>query len=105
MMERNQMKDFEKCKWAESCGYDICVPEYCSEYEGMEMNNADRIRELSDRQLANLLAETYVTGAKHASTYGVIKNHTAEEFVHHKVYCEYMRWLRQTATEDSICSD
>lgn len=104
-MERNQMKDFEKCKWAESCGYDICVPEYCSEYEGVEMNNADRIRELSDRQLANLLAKTYVEGAKLRFTYGRFENLTAEKVVHHKVYCEFMRWLRQTTTEDSIWSD
>lgn len=101
------MKDFEKCKWAESCGYDICVPEFCSEYEGVRMSNADRIRELSDRKLANLLAETYVAGAKLRFIYGGFgcSNLTTEKEIRHKIYCEFMRWLRQPTTEDSIWSD
>lgn len=44
-----------KCKWKESCGYDICMDECCPEFEGVPMTNADRIRAMSDEELAKFL--------------------------------------------------
>lgn len=101
------MGDLEKCKWEGFCAREFCVPEFCNEYEGVEMNNADRIRELSDHKLANLLAETYVAGVKLRFIYGGFghSNLTTEKEIRHKICYEFMRWLRQPTTEDSIWSD
>lgn len=49
------MKGFEKCKWEYSCGYKLCMPEFCKEYEAVPMTNADHIRSMSDEELADLL--------------------------------------------------
>lgn len=45
------MIDFEKCKYADSCVYDICVPEFCNEYEVARMTNGDRIRAMTDEEI------------------------------------------------------
>lgn len=47
------MSDFEKCKYADSCAYDICVPEFCNEYEVAHMTHGDRIRAMTDEELEN----------------------------------------------------
>ena len=47
------MIGFEKCKWEHSCGYELCVPEFCKEYEAVPMTNADYIRSMSDEELAD----------------------------------------------------
>lgn len=51
------MEDFAKCKWAESCGHEICLQEFCDEYEAVKMTNADRIRAMSDKELAELICK------------------------------------------------
>lgn len=56
------MEGFMKCKWAESCGYDICIPEFCTEYEAVQMTNADSIRAMSDEELAAWMAECNAYG-------------------------------------------
>lgn len=53
------MIGFEKCKWEHSCGYELCVPEFCKEYEAVPMTNADHIRSMSDEELANWLDWEY----------------------------------------------
>lgn len=45
-----------KRKWKESCGYDICMDECCPEFEGVPLTNADRIRAMSDAELAEALS-------------------------------------------------
>lgn len=49
------MFGFEKCKWEHSCGYELCMPEFCKEYEAAPMTNADKIRSMTDEKLAVLL--------------------------------------------------
>lgn len=44
-----------KCKYKESCGYDFCTEEECSEYEAVPMTNADHIRSMSDEELINVV--------------------------------------------------
>lgn len=45
------MEGFAKCKFAESCGHEICIPEFCDEYEGVKMTIGDKIRGMSDDEL------------------------------------------------------
>lgn len=49
------MGHFEKCKYAESCGYEFCPCEECIDFEAKVMTNADRIRAMSDEELARAL--------------------------------------------------
>lgn len=51
------MVELVKCKWAETCGYELCVPEYCNEYEAVRINNGDRIRAMSNKELADYLGQ------------------------------------------------
>jgi hypothetical protein len=57
------MGDFEKCKWAETCGHDICIPEYCPEFKAVRINNGDRIRAMTNKELAEIIASNANTGA------------------------------------------
>ena len=43
------------CKYKDSCGYEICMMEDCCDYEEGVMTNADRIRAMSDEELAKYL--------------------------------------------------
>lgn len=43
------------CKWAKTCCYDVCAPDYCPEYEEAVLTNGDRIRAMTDVELARLL--------------------------------------------------
>ena len=49
------MIGFEKCKWEHSCGYDLCMPEFCKEYEAVPMTNAEYIRSMTDADLSDFL--------------------------------------------------
>lgn len=44
-----------KCKFEKSCGYEVCVPDYCPEYENGIMTYGDRIRAMSDEELAEMV--------------------------------------------------
>lgn len=50
------MGHFEKCKYAESCGYEFCPCEECIDFEAKVMTNADRIRAMSDEELAKIIS-------------------------------------------------
>lgn len=45
--------NMEKCRWEESCGYEYCNLTECPEYEAKPMTNGDRIRAMTDEELAN----------------------------------------------------
>jgi len=53
------MLGFEKCKWEHSCGFELCMPEFCKEYEAVPMTNADHIRSMSDEELVELIECPY----------------------------------------------
>ena len=44
-----------KCKYKESCGYEYCLGDCCPEYEAAIETKADRIRAMSDAELANIV--------------------------------------------------
>ena len=73
------MEGFAKCTWAGLCGHDICLPEFCDQYEAAKITNADRIRAMSDDELAEYLV--------YHNPYSTISN------------C--LKWLQQPAKEDA----
>ncbi len=46
-----------KCKYKESCGYEFCLDDCCPEFEAAVETNADRIRAMSDEELAQAIYE------------------------------------------------
>lgn len=54
--------EFEKCKYEYSCGYDLCVPEFCKEYTPVPMTNGDRIRSMTDEELAEFILDKRENG-------------------------------------------
>lgn len=46
---------FKDCKNAGSCGKDLCLPEFCHQFDPIQKTNADRIREMSDEEMAVFL--------------------------------------------------
>lgn len=46
-----------KCKYKESCGYEFCLDDCCPEFEAAVEINADRIRAMSDEELAAFFDE------------------------------------------------
>ena len=44
-----------KCKYEKDCGHEVCVPDYCPEFEAGTVTNADRIRAMSDEELADFI--------------------------------------------------
>ena len=54
----------EKCKWEETCGYDVCSYDYCPEFEAATMTNADHIRAMSDQEMAKKICG----GAKYSES-------------------------------------
>ena len=51
------------CKWAKTCCYDVCAPDYCPEYEEAVLTNGDRIRAMSDEELSDFLIQVAYAGA------------------------------------------
>lgn len=65
------------------------------------MTNADRIRAMSDRELAYFLADKYVMeGCRRLNDEGYEPTATQIEEIRHTLYCTWMNWLRQPAEED-----
>ena len=46
---------FKDCKNAGCCGKDLCLPEFCHQFEPIQKTNADRIREMTDEELGKFL--------------------------------------------------
>lgn len=80
-----------KCKWRESCGYDICMDECCPEFEGIPLTNADRIRAMSDEELAKVVSGTILC-APEGRCHGNPKTSCYE--------C-WLNWLKQPAKEEA----
>lgn len=51
--------NMEKCRWEESCGHEYCNLTDCPEYEAKPMTNADRIRAMTDEELAAVIMCPY----------------------------------------------
>lgn len=49
-----------KCKYKESCGYEYCLGDCCPEYEAAIETNADKIRAMTDEELALSLMEACI---------------------------------------------
>lgn len=49
---------FKDCKNAGSCGKDLCLPEFCKEFEYVQKTNAERIRSMNNEELAEFLERT-----------------------------------------------
>lgn len=89
-----------KCKYEESCGYEICTMEECCDYEKGTMTNADRIRSMSDKELAFWLAERYVKEAVlQLKDKGVTPSATDIREVEERMYMVWARWLQQPAED------
>ena len=65
-----------------------------------EQTNADRIRAMSDEELANFMAERSVN---ESTLHRLDKDHGLTsvqiEAIKHNVYCAFMQWLKQPAEE------
>lgn len=83
-----------KCKYQESCGYDICIPEDCSEYEAATMTNGDRIRAMDDELLATQLVQIFKEGVI-ALTGVKLTDNLLNEIRSH-----FLNKLKQPAKED-----
>lgn len=82
---------------------EICVecnyaPGYPSNWEEKRITNADRIRAMTDEELANFIVERTVN---ESTLHRLDKDHglTAVqiEAIKHNVYCAFMQWLQQPA--------
>lgn len=85
------MSDFEKCKYADSCVYDLCVPEFCNEYEVARMTNGDRIRAMTDEELAKTAANHVPL---HAFPDGVRNIYFSRQISKYRAWLE---WIKQPA--------
>ena len=85
---------FKDCKNAGSCGKTLCLPEFCHEFDRIQKTNAESLREMSDRELAEFLADKLAK--EHCNR---LNPHTATqiEAIRHAWYCYWMEWLRQPA--------
>lgn len=95
------MKDFEKCKWAESCGYDICIPEYCPEYKAVRMNNGDRIREMSNKELAIFFAKHDIEqSCLRLQEQGYAPTATQLKAIETTLHDAFYRWLQMPVEDE-----
>ena len=85
---------FKDCKNAGSCCKELCLPEFCHQFDPIQKTNAERIREMSDAELAEFLADKLAT-----ETCNRLNTPTATEIqaIRHRWYCVWMQWLQQPA--------
>ena len=50
---------FKDCKNAGLCGTDLCLPEFCHQFVRIQLTNADRIRAMSDEEMATDLLDMF----------------------------------------------
>ena len=53
------MDGFRPCKFSAGCGYEVCIPEFCDAYDPKIETNADRIRAMTDEELAKIIMCPY----------------------------------------------
>ena len=83
---------FNKCKNLGHCGEELCIPEFCHKYDPIIPTNADRIRAMSDEELAwELMTWRIETEAKH---HGVESNYPNTKTA-------ILEWLKQPAEVDN----
>lgn len=62
------MDGFRPCKFSAGCGYEVCIPEFCDAYDPKIETNADRIRAMTDEELAEIIMCPYDNGLNSCST-------------------------------------
>lgn len=77
-----------------------CIKRYNKEMGIKPQTHGDRIRAMSDRELARFMAERNVN----ESTVQLINKENALtavqiEALRHRIYCAYMQWLKQPAED------
>ncbi len=85
---------FKDCKNAGSCGKDLCLPEFCHQFDPIQKTNAERIWEMSDEELAAWIIALTIGGAPRPwCDFHCRKNG--------KYGCEKcaLKWLQQPAEE------
>ena len=91
---------FKDCKNAGSCEKTLCLPEFCHEFDRITKTNAEIIREKSDEELAEFLADRLAKeNCKQLYGEGYILTATQIEAIKHTQYCYWMQWLRSLAEE------
>ena len=89
---------FKDCKNAGSCGKTLCLPEFCHEFERIHKTHAESLREMSDRELAEFLADTLAKESCHRlNCGGHMLTATQIEAIRNAWYCYWMQWLQQPA--------
>lgn len=69
------------------------------------MTNADRIRAMSDEELASFLAEKFVDSCRIMPTFAKeIETATQRGLLEHIWRYEWIKWLKQPVEEDSECA-
>lgn len=67
-----------------------------SNWKPHPMTNGDRIRAMSDKELADFLADKYVEGScLRLNEEGYEPTATQKAALKHTLYCTWMRWLQQ----------
>jgi hypothetical protein len=87
-----------KCKYKESCGYEFCLDDCCPEFEAAVETNADRIRAMSDEELADWLARTQIANVAEALAVAKIP-YEPEDGLKDEVAKYCVEWLKQPAEE------
>lgn len=90
------MGHFEKCKYAESCGYEFCPCEECIDFEAKVMTNADRIRSMTDEELARLLIFWNDDWGRWETDAGCIDAYDPMDSIEEAIKAE-VEWLKQPA--------
>lgn len=106
------MATCKKCREFEKCKDDAFIngtkfdpnesAKYCTGFE--PITNADRIRAMSDEELARFLADKiekeYILSQKRLGYSEYTPTATQIEAIRHNYYCIWMKWLKQPAEEE-----
>ena len=87
--------NMEKCRWEETCGHEYCNLTDCPEYEATPMTNADRIRAMTDEELAAVMVKGDLHFCTIAETDCIYGWHTPNCIAH------ALKWLQQPVKEDA----
>ena len=90
---------FKDCKNAGSCGKDLCLPEFCHEFDKIQKTNGDIIREMSDEELAKFLANRFANESLNRLSEDNVVTATQIGAITQTWYCCWMDWLQQPAEE------
>ena len=92
-----------KCKYQGCCGHEHCNLEACPEFVPGIMTNSDRIRAMTDKELAEFLAAKFTDQKTlEAVEKGSPLTATYISLLHHTWYVTWMQWLRSPAEEKRV---